>query len=363
MGQQLPKDERGPLFGVPVLIKDQIETDGIATTFGSKVCKDYIPTKDATLVTRLKDAGAIILGKTTMPDWAASWFSTSSVSTLSDTSWNPHDTSRDPGGSSSGSGAAVAAGLAVVAIGGDTGGSIRLPASFCGLVGVRMTPGRISRDGMSALVTPQDTPGPMTRSVEDAAKVMDVIVGFDERDPYTSLNAIAPLSDSATPFQDAIKQSTLKRKRLGVLRQAFGSDKSVLQLLESTLKKLESAEAELVEVEIPDLEHYKTFTSAYVTRSKSDINGFLAARKDLSHLKIEDIHANGDCHKALDLIDAFVKGPSDFTMDSHYSKRLLEQGNFQRLVASIYAKLNLDAIIYPTCQLLAPKTKDILSAR
>ena len=116
---------------MPVVIKDQIETAGIATSFGSKACKDYVPANDATLVRKLKEAGAVILGKTTMPDWAASWFSTSS---LSETTKNPHDLSRDPGGSSSGSGAAVAAGLALVAIGGDTGGSIRLPASFCGLV-------------------------------------------------------------------------------------------------------------------------------------------------------------------------------------------------------------------------------------
>lgn len=139
------------------MIKDQIETAGLKTAFGSVACKNYVPEQDATLVRKLKDAGAIILAKSTMPDWAASWFSTSS---LNETTKNPHDLSRDPGGSSSGSGAAVASGMAIAAIGGDTGGSIRLPSSFCKLVGVRVTPGRVSRDGMSALVTPQDTPGP-----------------------------------------------------------------------------------------------------------------------------------------------------------------------------------------------------------
>ena len=352
--------QRGPLFGIPIVVKDQIETAGITTSFGSTACRDFVPEKDATLIRKLEDAGAVILAKSTMPDWAASWFSTSS---LSGTTKNPYDLNRDPGGSSSGSGAAVASGMAVAAIGGDTGGSIRLPSSFCRLVGVRVTPGRISRDGMSALVTPQDTPGPMARSVEDAAKILDVIVGFDEADQYTSVNAIAPLSKSDTPFQDAIKSPSLKGKRLGVLGEAFGSHKGVLQVLEKTLESLKSSGVELVDVEIPDLDHYKTFTSAYVTRSKSDINEFLAARKGLSHLKIEELHAAGTYHKALDLIDAFVKGPSDPFQDPHFSKRILEQAKFQRIVASIFARNQLDAIIYPTCQLPAPKTEDILNGR
>ncbi|KAK3684580.1 hypothetical protein LTR37_020143 [Vermiconidia calcicola] len=357
---RLDSAQRGPLFGIPVLVKDQIEIAGIATAFGSKACKTYIPEKDATLVFKLKNAGAVVLGKTTMPDWAASWFSTSS---LSETTKNPYDLTRDPGGSSSGSGAGVAAGLAIAAIGGDTGGSIRLPSSFCGLVGVRVTPGRISRNGMSALVQPQDTPGPMAHTVEDAARILDVIVGSDESDPETSVNAIAPLGKSATPFQDAIAQPSLEGRRFGVLRQAFGSDEGVLRVLDSTLKTLEDSGATLVDVQIPDLEHYKTYTSLYVTRSKSDINDFLAARSELAHLKIEELHASGQTHKALDLINAFVKGPSSYMHDTHYARQLTEQTKFQRIVASIYAKSVLDAIIYPTCQLLAPKTADILNYR
>lgn len=352
--------KRGPLHGVPIIIKDQIETKGIPTAFGSKACKDYLPEKDATLVRKLKEAGAIVMGKSTMPDWAASWFSTSS---LSGTTKNPYDLSRDPGGSSSGSGAAVAAGMAVAAIGGDTGGSIRLPSSFCGLVGVRVTPGRISRDGMSALVVTQDTPGPMTNSVEDAARILYVIVGFDEADNYTSVNVVAPASQSTTPFQDAIRQPSLKAKRLGVLKEVFGTHKGILTIFDTALAGLKRAGAELIDVEIPDLDHYKTFTSVYATRSKNDINAFLASRKGLSHLKIEDLQKDGVYHKALDLIDVLVKGPDDFTRDPHFAKRLTEQSEFQRIVASIFAKHKLDAIIYPTCQLLAPKTQDLLDMR
>ena len=174
----------GPLHGVPVLVKDQAETAGLRTTFGNQNTADYVPAEDATAVARLKAAGAIILGKTSMPDFATSWFSTSSVTGVTK---NPYDLSRDPGGSSSGTGTAIAANLALVGIGEDTGGSIRLPSSFCSLVGVRVTPGLISRRGMSPLVTPQDTAGPMTRTVADAAALLDVLVGFDPADDYTTV--------------------------------------------------------------------------------------------------------------------------------------------------------------------------------
>lgn len=177
----VPQDQRGPLFGVPMVLKDQIETAGIPTAYGSLACEDYVPPKDATIVTKLKAAGVVIRGKSTMPDWAAGWLSTSS---LSGTTKHPIDHTRDPGGSSSGSGTAVATDMALAAIGGDTGGSIRLPASFCGLVGVRVTPGRISRDGMSSLVKTQDTPGPMVKTVDDAARLLDVLVGFDENERF-----------------------------------------------------------------------------------------------------------------------------------------------------------------------------------
>lgn len=345
---------------MPIVVKDQIETAGLATAFGSEACVGYIPEKDAMLVHKLKDAGAVVIGKTTMPDWAASWFSTSS---LSKTTKNPCDPTRDPGGSSSGSGAAVAAGMALVGIGGDTGGSIRLPSSFCGLVGVRVTPGRISRDGMSALVQYQDTPGPMTKCVEDAARILDVVVGFDEQDEFTSVNAISPLSKSKTPFQDAIKQPTLHGKRIGVLRQAFGNDSSVLQVIDRSLDALQKSGAELIEVSIPDLEHYKTTSSAYVLRSKADINAFCASRKELSHIKLQDLHAEGKYHKALDLIDAVVKGPTNYRKNPHYTEAMLVQAEFQRVVASLFAKHQLDAVVYPTCQVLPPKTEDILNGK
>src|ERR671933_3036427 len=149
----------GPLHGVPVLVKDCVETTELDTTFGSKAIVDYRPREDAVVVRKLREAGAIILAKPTLPDFATSWFSYSSVSQETK---NPYALDRDPGGSSSGTGAAIAANLGAVGIGEDTGGSIRVPSSFDNLVGVRITTGLISRKGMSPLVVFQDTAGPMT---------------------------------------------------------------------------------------------------------------------------------------------------------------------------------------------------------
>jgi Asp-tRNA(Asn)/Glu-tRNA(Gln) amidotransferase A subunit family amidase len=134
----------GPLHGIPVVVKDQVETEGIMTTFGSIALDGYIPSRDATAIARLKEAGAIVLAKSTMPDFATSWFGFSSKSGETK---NPYALDRDPGGSSSGTGAAVGANLAAIGIGEDTGGSIRAPASFNNLIGVRVTPGLISRTG------------------------------------------------------------------------------------------------------------------------------------------------------------------------------------------------------------------------
>ncbi len=140
----------GPLHGIPMVIKDCLETADMPTSFGSEIFADYRAEKDATAVARLRAAGAVILAKTTLPDWATSWFSYSSHTGVTK---NPYDLDRDPGGSSSGTGAAIAAGYATVGLGTDCGGSVRLPASFCNLVGVRSTPGLISRTGCNPLVS------------------------------------------------------------------------------------------------------------------------------------------------------------------------------------------------------------------
>ncbi|MGQ1797905.1 amidase [Kocuria oceani] len=351
----------GPLHGVPVLVKDQAETAGLRTTFGNRNTADHVPAEDATAVARLKAAGAIILGKTSMPDFATSWFSTSSVTGVTK---NPYDLSRDPGGSSSGTGAAIAANLALVGIGEDTGGSIRLPASFCNLVGVRVTPGLISRRGMSPLVTPQDTAGPMTRTVADAAALLDVLVGFDQADDYTTVAR----HHRGTSFSAGLDGADVAGKRLGVLRGVFpdGTDPdgaAVNTVLDRALERLGAAGAELVEVEIPDLAHYTAFTSLYFTRSRQDMNEFFAAHPEIGLGGVDEVRDTGTYDEHLDLFEGITDGPADPTTDPEYLQRVLSREDFARQVLAVFMEHELDAMVFPDVQLPAPTHEDVLGGR
>lgn len=334
-------------------MKDGFQTAGIATSFGSIACADYVPSEDATLVRKLKEAGVIIVGKTTMPDWGTNFFSTSSRSQISS---NPYDLSRDTGGSSSGSGSAVAANTAIFSIGSDTGGSIRLPSSFKGLVGVRMTPGRISRHGMSPLVPSQDSPGPLAHTVKDCARVLDVIVGFDQYDPWSSVNVHIPLQKS---FTQAIESPSLRGRRLGVARHLFGSHPGIRALMDEALDDFSRAGAELIDVTFPSVEHYLNSTIHY-QESKALINAFFAEREQLSHLKLEEI----SYHELLGLLkDDILKAPQDPSDSPALCRALLEVPHVQNAVASPFATYELDTIVYPTAQALPPKHADIFSEK
>lgn len=352
----------GPLHGVPVLVKDQVEVGEMTTSYGSEVAADYVPERDSTVVATLRNAGAVILGTTTMPDFATSWFSTSSRSGVTK---NPYDLARDPGGSSSGSAASVAANLTLVAIGGDTGGSIRLPASFCNVVGVRVTPGMISRDGMSSLVIPQDTPGPMTRTVEDAARLLDVMVGWDPRDPFTAVNR---LSRETGSFAEGLSKETMAGKRIGVLREAFPdvSDpdgKRVSDVLDQALAQLKSSGAELIDVEIQNLMHLVGFTSLYNTRSRADMDAFFASRPGTGVLGMREVVESGRYHEKLDLLEGIAATSANPADDPDYLDRILAQQAFQREVIGIMVEMNLDAIVFPDVKLPAPAHSDVFSDR
>lgn len=340
----------GPLHGIPVLVKDCVETSGIQTTFGSVAIEDYVPEHDAVTVRKLRDAGAIILAKTTLPDFATSWFSFSSLSAETK---NPFDLDRDPGGSSSGTAAAIAANLGVVGIGTDCGGSIRVPASFCGLVGVRSTPGVVPRTGSSYLVIFQDTIGPMTRSVADAATVFDVLAGYDESDPYTAAYKIAraPASYRALLHHDALRGA-----RLGLVTNALGpgTDKDsagVNDVIRAAVEAARGAGAAVLDVEIPDLYEHIVATSQYVARTKHDINAFLSTRTSLT---LNQIAAQGRYHPDLDLIDAVMEGPENPEDDPDYFRRINAREAFARATVNVMARNQLDALVYPTVQVPAP---------
>jgi len=200
---------RGSLHCIPVLLKDQVETRAMPTSYGSLLFRDFVSGRDATIVTRLERAGAIILAKASMGEFAGRY-----VSSASGIIRNAYDPSRNPSGSSSGTGAGVAASFGVVGIGEDTGGSIRGPAAVHALVGLRPTLGLVSVFGMLPANPTQDVLGPMTRTVDDAARVLDVIAGYDPRDPRTA-HAVGHVPES---YRTALRPDALRGRRIGVLR-------------------------------------------------------------------------------------------------------------------------------------------------
>jgi len=344
----------GPLHGIPVLVKDQAETEGLRTTFGSAVFDDYVPEADAAIVTKLKDAGAIVLAKTNLCDWAASWFGYSSA--IGRTK-NPYALDRDPGGSSAGTGAGVAANLGAVGIGEDTGGSIRLPAGYCNLFGIRVTTGLISRTGLSSLVSRQDTSGPMTRTAEDLARLLDILVGYDDTDTWTGANAGIP-DDS---FTESLGRGTLDETRIGVLRQAFGDDENpeaapVNAVVEETLTTLKDAGATLVDpVTIPDLDEKLDATSLYVLQSKRDLNEFLDERENAPASSVAEIDSAGGCHELVsDLFDAMVDGPDNPDAVPEYWEGVAAQSALQRDILRVHAEHDLDAVVFPDAPVLPP---------
>jgi amidase len=229
---------RSPLHGIPILLKDNIDTFDLPTSNGSVILKNSIPPDDAFITQALRDAGAIILGKAAMGEFAGGSYNTIDGQTL-----NPYNFNRNTGGSSSGSGAAVAANLTVLAIGTDTSTSVRGPASFNGIVGLRPTTGLISRDGIAPKNLTFDTAGPMARTVTDMALLLNVIAGVDPADPLT-LESEGKIAEDYTNF---LVKGSLKGARLGVSRDFFGGDPEIDGLAEQAIAKLEELGAEIID--------------------------------------------------------------------------------------------------------------------
>jgi amidase len=275
---------------------------------------------------------------------------------VSETTRNPYALGHDPGGSSAGTGAAIAANLGAVGIGTDCGGSIRVPSSFTNLVGVRSTPGVVPRTGSSYLVIFQDTIGPMTRTVADAATVFDVIAGYDASDPYTAAYVVARAPRSYRALLDA---GALEGARLGLVTNALGGDDlagaaAVNAVVAAAVEALRGAGAEVVDVAIPDLAHHIEGTSQYVARTKHDINTFLSERPQAGGQTLQDIYAAKQFHPDLDLIDAVMTGPDQPEDDPDYFRRFAAREAFTRAVVNVMAGDRLDALVYPTVQVPPP---------
>ncbi|APW99053.1 aspartyl/glutamyl-tRNA amidotransferase subunit A [Halobiforma lacisalsi AJ5] len=262
--ESIEGDEDGPLADTTVAVKDNISTEGVRTTCGSEMLADYVPPYDATVVSSLKEAGATVVGKTNMDEFGMG--TTTETSAFGPTD-NPAAPGHVPGGSSGGSAAAVAAGEADVALGSDTGGSIRCPAAFCGVVGIKPTYGLVSRYGLVAYGNSLEQIGPFANTVEDAAELLDVIAGSDERDATTrDAGDETDYADAATGDVDGLS--------IGVPTELLeGADEGVVETFWDAIADLEDRGAEYHEVSLPSVEHA---VEAYYVIAMSEASSNLA---------------------------------------------------------------------------------------
>jgi len=328
------KNPRRPLHGIPVLIKDTVCTKGIRTTAGSLILKDFVPDHDATVVGRLKKAGAIIMGKAHTHEFA-----------LAGTSINPHygpcrnpwDVERIPGGSSGGSAAAVASGMALLATGSDSAGSIRIPASFCGVVGLKPTYGSVSRYGVIPHSWTLCHVGPITKTVEDAALAFNVMRGYDARDP------------SSIRRRTGVKKSELRRTgklKIGVPEDLLGSscDPEVERVFRSSLGKIEECGFEIITVNLPLIRQYSASTRVIIERCE------VSSYHDEYYSKYKELYG--------DDVRLMIEVGQNFSAVD-YIRALRVRTLIIQEFRSIMKEKRLDALVTPTVPTLPFKISDI----
>jgi len=351
------KKARGPLHGIPVLIKDNIDTaDKMQTTAGSLALLGSRPSKDSFVTRKLREAGAVILGKTNLSEWAniRSSHSSSGWSGRGGQTKNPYVLDRNPCGSSSGSGAAVAANLCAAAIGTETDGSVVCPSSANGLVGIKPTLGLVSRSGIIPIAHSQDTAGPMTRTVRDAAILLTALAGVDPRDAPTG-DSVGKTSTDYTKFLDP---NGLKGARIGVARKYFGFNDAVDHFMEQVIDEIKKQGAVIVDP--ADLESHGKFDDTELTvllyELKADLNIYLAGREPESQvhslkevIEFNDHNAEKEMpYFGQDLfIKAAAKGPltSNEYLDALEANRRLSR---REGIDGVMDKFHLEAILAPT---------------
>ncbi|MBU4298694.1 Asp-tRNA(Asn)/Glu-tRNA(Gln) amidotransferase subunit GatA [Patescibacteria group bacterium] len=280
-GKELPV-----LAGIPCAIKDIILVEGVRCTAGSKILGNYIAPYDATVIKKLKAAGAIILGKTNLDEFA---MGSSTENSAFGPTRNPHDLTRVPGGSSGGSAAAVAANECIFALGSDTGGSIRLPASFCGLVGLKPTYGAVSRYGLIAFASSLDQIGPLAKTVEDARIVFEAISGQDEMDS-TSINSKFQIPNSKQILNSKFQIRNLK---IGVPKEYFvkGIDPEVEKIIKDAIKKYEEMGVKIEEISLPHIEYalpcYYIIATAEASANLARFDGIKYGHSEIRNPKSE----------------------------------------------------------------------------
>jgi amidase len=337
----------GPLHCIPIILKDNFNTVDMPTTGGNVALRNSLPRADAFTVARMRKAGALILAKANMSEFARGGMS---LSSLGGQVRNPYDLTRTPGGSSGGTGAAMAANFAVLGTGSDTGQSIRSPASANSLVGIRPTRGLVSRSGVIPNSQTQDEVGPIARTVTDAALLLDVMAGYDAGDPVTAFgNGRIPKS-----YTHLLRKDALARARIGVMTSMFGEEerhREVNEVMAGAIAKMGSLGATIVRFDLPEYDALasvvatSTFEARTVMERYFSTLGPDAPVKSFSQLVATKMSA---VQKTLEEELAIQDGMNSQT----YKDRMLNRDKLRLAVAKKIADLNLDAILYPLQKIL-----------
>ena len=360
-GQPLDIVQGLPLEGVALAVKDNICIKDTITTAGSKILKNYKAVYDATVISKLKSAGATFLGKTNLDEFA---MGASTENSAFGPTKNPHDHSRVPGGSSGGSAAAVAAGLAVAALGSDTGGSIRQPAAFCGVVGLKPTYGRVSRHGLIAMASSLDQIGPLTKNVYDSALLLNFLAGKDPMDSTAASEKVPDFTENLTKSIKGLKIAMPKEYfAVPVGRQGEGLDSEVNNKVEQAISKLESLGAHIDQVSLP---HADYALAAYYLIVPSEVSSNLARYDGVRY----GLHKEGK-----DLLGTYLKSRSEgfgdearrriilgtYTLSSgYYDAYYLRAQKARTLIRRDFEKVfeKFDVVVGPTAPTTAFKIEE-----
>lgn len=354
----------GPLHGVPIILKDNNDTEDMPTTAGSLALEDSVPPDDAFLVKQLRDAGGIILAKANLHEFARG---ITGLSSLGGQTRNAYALGRVPGGSSAGTGAGIGANLGVIGTGTDTCGSVRIPSAFNNLVGLRPTIGLLSRDGIVPLKLSQDTLGPMTRTVEDAAIALDVLVGYDPADPTTArgIDEAPPLNDSPKDsYTDFLDRDALEGARIGVLRQLFGAGEDadeeaeadaakVTAVVDSAIEEMSTHGAEIVDpVEIPNLSELVDAAGTDWDREfKYDLDNYLDSLGDNAPFDSVEELVESELYACEEAESMRATAEADAENLHENPEFLSAEGNKQYLrdaIRKVIVEEDLDVLLYPT---------------
>jgi amidase len=334
---------RGPLHGVPVLLKDNYDTHDMPTTAGSMALAGVVPPTDATVVRQIREAGAVILGKTNLHEWAYGY---TTISSLGGQTLNPYDPGRIAGGSSGGTGAAIAASLAAIGWGTDTCGSIRVPAALNGLFGLRSTKGLASVHGIIPLAHTQDVPGPLARTVTDLAIGLDVTVGADPLDPATSI-----LQGRELPrFVEALDEDALRGARIGILTNYFGNapeDREVGDLVREAITLMSARGAVVIDVTFPAIDSILDGTSVIQQEFEADLVAYLHGNPSSPWKTLEEIVESGLYHPAV--AGSLARAEAAPGPDSpQYRAALDRRARAREAVIAFLDAQDLDALAYPS---------------